>query len=53
MNKNQIGKVCMMVLGTVLTLGASLVNEKNQEVKMNETVAKKVEEALKNQTKES
>ena len=48
MDKKQIGKYVMMFLGAVLTLGANLVNAKNQDDKMKETVAEKVKEALEN-----
>lgn len=53
MNKEQIGKYLMMGLGAALTLGSTLVNAKNQEDKMNETIEKKVKEALENQAKGS
>lgn len=53
MDKKQIGKYIMMGLGAALTLGANLVNTKNQDDKMKETVAEKVKEALENQMKES
>ncbi len=53
MDKKQIGKYVMMGLGAVLTLGANLVNTKNQDDRMKETVAEKVKEALENQMKES
>lgn len=53
MDKKLVGKYLMMALGTGLTLAASLVNSRNQDVKMEETIAEKVAEALKNQTKES
>ena len=53
MDKKQIGKYIMMGLGAALTLGANLVNAKNQDDKMKETVAEKVKEALENQMKES
>ena len=53
MNKEQIGKYLMMGLGAALTIGSSIVNAKNQENKMNETIAEKVKEALENQAKES
>ena len=45
MDKKQIGKYIMMFLGAVLTLGANLVNTKNQDDRMKETVAEKVKEA--------
>ena len=53
MNKQQITKYLMVGLGAALTLGANLVNAKNQDDKMKETIAEKVAEALNNQTKES
>ena len=53
MNKQQITKYLMVGLGAALTLGANLVNAKNQDDKMKETIAEKVAEALKNQMKES
>jgi uncharacterized protein YejL (UPF0352 family) len=53
MDKKMIGKYAMMALGAALTLGANLVNTKNQDDKMKETIAEKVAEALQNQTKES
>lgn len=53
MDKKLIGKYAMLALGAALTLGSSLVNGKNQEAKMEETIAKKVKEALANQAKES
>lgn len=53
MDKAKLTKGLMLGLGAVLTIGANLVNSKNNENKMNETIAKKVEEALANQTKES
>lgn len=53
MDKKTIGKYLMLGLGAALTLGSSLVNAKNQDDKMKETVAAQVAEALKNQAKES
>lgn len=53
MDKKLIGKYIMLGLGAALTLGSSLVNARNQDVKMKETIAKEVAEALANQTKES
>lgn len=52
MDKKLIGKYVMVGLGAALTLASSLVNTKNQDVKMEETISKKVQEAL-NQAKES
>lgn len=53
MDKAKVGKYLMLALGAALTLGSSLVNAKNQDDKMKETIAKQVEEALANQAKES
>ena len=53
MDKKLVTKYLMMGLGAALSLGASLINAKNQEDQMNETIAKKVAEALNDQTKES
>ena len=53
MDKKLIGKYLMLALGTGLTLASSLVNQKNQDAKMEETIAEKIAEALNNQTKES
>jgi hypothetical protein len=53
MDKKQVGKYLMLALGAALTLGSSLVNAKNQDDKMKETIAEQVKEALANQAKES
>ena len=53
MDKTKITKYLMLGLGAALTLGANLVNSKNQDDKMKEVIAEKVAEALANQTKES
>ena len=53
MDKTKIIKVGMTVLGLVLTAGANLVQSKSQDAAMKEEIAKKVSEALANQTKES
>lgn len=53
MDKKAIGKYLMLGLGAALTLGSSLVNSRNQDIKMKETIAAKVAEELKNQAKES
>ena len=52
-DKSKVTKYLMLGLGAVLTIGANLVNTKNQDNKMNETIAEKVKEALESQTKES
>lgn len=53
MDKTKVTKYLMLGLGAALTLGANLVNTKNQDDKMKEAIAEKVAEALQNQTKES
>lgn len=53
MDKAKLGKYLMLGLGAVLTVGSSLVNAKNQDDKMKETIAEQVKEALANQAKES
>lgn len=45
-NKEQIGKLVLGGLGLVLTVASSIVSNKNQERALNETVTKKVAEAL-------
>lgn len=52
MNKTTIGKYAMTALGLVLTVAGTMVNGKLQDKKMEETIAKKVAEALENQAKE-
>lgn len=51
MNKAAIGKMALSLLGVGLTLGSTLINDKIKDDKLNETIAKRVEEALKNQSK--
>lgn len=53
MDKTKVTKYLMMGLGAALTVGASIVNGKNQDDKMKETIAEKVREELQNQMKES
>lgn len=53
MDKKLVTKYLMMGLGAALTIGANLVNAKNQDDKMKETIAEKVAEALNDQAKES
>lgn len=52
-NFKQVGKIALPVAGVVLTIAANIVNSKNQEAQMEQTIAKKVAEALENQAKES
>jgi uncharacterized protein YejL (UPF0352 family) len=49
----KIGKLALPIAGIVLTMAANVVNSKNQEAQMEQTIAKKVAEALENQAKES
>lgn len=53
MEKEKIVNYLMLGLGAALTLGSSIVNAKNNDRKMEDTIAKKVSEALANQAKES
>ena len=53
MDKEKIVTYLMLGLGAALTVGASLVNGRNQDKKMEKTIADKVSEALSNQAKES
>ena len=53
MDFKKVGKVLLPVAGLVLTIASSIVNNKQQEAQMEKTIAKKVAEALENQTKES
>lgn len=53
MEKAKLMKMGLSVLGTVLMLGANLINDKVKNDQLDETVAKKVAEALENQAKES
>ena len=53
MDKAKMVKLGLSALGMVLTIGSTLVNDKVKDAKLEETVAKKVTEALANQAKES
>lgn len=53
MDKAKLAKTLLSVAGLGLTLVSTLVNDKVKDNKLEETVAKKVEEALSNQVKES
>lgn len=53
MDKSKLVKMGLSVLGIALTIGSTLVNDKVKSAELDETVAKKVNEALKNQVKES
>jgi hypothetical protein len=53
MDKTKLMKTGLSVLGLALTLGSTLINDKMKNDKLEETVSKKVAEALNNQAKES
>ena len=53
MDKSKMVKLGMSVLGIALTIGSTLVNDKLKSNQLEETVTKKVAEALENQAKES
>lgn len=53
MNKAKMCKLGLSVLGLALTLASSMVNDKIKDAKLEETIAKRVAEALENQVKES
>ena len=48
-NFEKIGKILLPVAGIALTIASNIISNKQQE----ETIAKKVAEAIENQTKES
>lgn len=52
-DKSKMVKLGMSVLGLALTIGSTLVNDKVKSRQLDETVAKKVAEALDNKVKES
>lgn len=49
LDKSKLVKMGLSVLGMALTFGATLVNDKVKDAKLEETVQKKVQEALDNQ----
>ena len=53
MDKAKVFKTLLGVAGTVLTLGATLINNKVSDDQMKDTVAAEVKKALENQAKES
>ena len=53
MDKSKLMKMGLSVLGIVLTIGSTLVSDKVKSAELDETVTKKVNEALSNQVKES
>lgn len=53
MDKSKLMKMGLSVLGIALTIGSTLVSDKVKSTELEETVTKKVNEALSNQAKES
>ena len=53
MDKAKVYKYLMLGRGAALTVGSSLVNAKNQDAKMKETIAEQVREELAKHAKES
>ena len=53
MDKSKLMKMGLSILGIVLTIGSTLVSDKVKSAELDETVTKKVNEALSNQVKES
>ena len=53
MDKSKLMKMGLSVLGIILTIGSTLVSDKVKSAELDETVTKKVNEALSNQAKES
>lgn len=53
MDKSKLVKMGLSVLGVALTIGSTIVSDKVKRNELEETVAKKVSEALSNQAKES
>ena len=53
MDKTKLVKLGLSALGIILTIGSTMVNDKVKSAELEETVSKKVAEALKNQAKES
>ena len=53
MDKSKLMKMGLSVLGIVLTIGSTLVSDKVKSAELDETVTKKVNEAVSDQAKES
>ena len=53
MEKSKLVKLGLSVLGIALTIGSTLVNDKVKSAELEDTVTKKVAEALNNKAKES
>ena len=52
MDKSKMMKLGLSALGMLLTIGSTLVNDKVKDDKMEETIEKKVKEALDNKAEE-
>ena len=53
MDKTKMMKFGLSALGMLMTIGATLINDKVKEREMEETIEEKVREALDNKTEES
>lgn len=53
MDKTKMMKIGLSALGMLMTIGATLVNDKVKEREMEETIEEKVREAFDNQAEES
>ena len=53
MDKTKMMKFGLSTLGMLMTIGATLVNDKVKEREMEETIEEKVREALDNKAEES
>lgn len=53
MDKTKMMKFGLSALGMLMTIGATMINEKVKEREMEETIEEKVREALDNQAEES
>ena len=53
MDKTKMMKFGLSALGMLMTIGATMINDKVKEREMEETIEEKVREALDNQTEES
>lgn len=53
MDKTKMMKIGLSALGMLMTIGATLVNDKVKEREMEEAIEEKVREALDNQAEES
>ena len=53
MDKTKMMKFGLSALGMLMTIGATMINDKVKEREMEETIEEKVREALDNQAEES